>query len=122
MKKWLIAALLGLIPGANAGHAQTSVPYGNNPTAGHYYNVGDADLYYELYGQGKPVVLLHGGLFGYIDEYEFLIPKLAQTHQVIAIGTRGHGKSAIGNKPFSYRQLADDAYQVIRQLRTGSVA
>ncbi|GAB4052937.1 alpha/beta fold hydrolase [Spirosoma litoris] len=102
-------------------HAQSNVPYGNNPLAGHYYNVGDAKIYYELYGKGKPIVLLHGGLFGYIDEYEFLIPKLAQTHQVIAIGTRGHGKSEIGTKVFSYQQLANDAYAVIRSITQDSV-
>lgn len=101
--------------------AQTAIPYGNNPKAGHYYNVGDAKIYYEIYGKGKPIVLLHGGLFGYIDEYEFLIPKLAQNHQVIAIGSRGHGKSEIGNKPFSYRQLANDAYPLIRSITQDSV-
>ena len=37
------------------------VSYGNNPQAGHYFNVGDAKLYYEIYGKGKPFVLLHGG-------------------------------------------------------------
>ena len=58
---------------AHLVNAQTTIPYGNNPQAGHYYNVGDAKIYYELYGKGKPIVLLHGGLFGYIDEYEFLM-------------------------------------------------
>ncbi|GAB4017379.1 alpha/beta fold hydrolase [Spirosoma migulaei] len=106
---------------AHLVNAQTTIPYGNNPQAGHYYNVGDAKIYYEIYGKGKPIVLLHGGLFGYIDEYEFLIPKLAQTHQVIALGTRGHGKSEIGTKSFSYQQLADDAYAVIRSITKDSV-
>ena len=46
-----------------------SVPYGNNPATGHYYNVGDARLYYEVYGKGEPLVLLHGGVYGYIDEF-----------------------------------------------------
>ncbi|GAB3768037.1 alpha/beta fold hydrolase [Spirosoma horti] len=121
MIKRLFIQLVWFTATANLVLAQTSIPYGNNPKTGHYNNVGDAKIYYELYGKGKPVVLLHGGLFGYIDEYEFLIPKLAQTYQVIAIGTRGHGKSEIGTKPYSYQQLADDAYQVIRSLTTDSV-
>ncbi len=100
---------------------QPVVPYGNNPQAGRYQSVGDANLYYEIYGQGKPVVLLHGGLYGYIGEYEYLIPKLAQTHQVIALATRGHGKSELGTKPFSREQLAEDAYRVIRAVTTDSV-
>ncbi|WP_052731179.1 alpha/beta fold hydrolase [Spirosoma radiotolerans] len=121
MIKHLFANVVLFLATANVVPAQSSIPYGHNPETGHYYNVGDAKIYYELYGQGKPVVLLHGGLFGYIDEYEFLIPKLAQTHQVIAIGTRGHGKSEIGTRPFSYQQLADDAYQVVRHLTKDSV-
>jgi pimeloyl-ACP methyl ester carboxylesterase len=97
------------------------VPYGNNPAAGAYHAVGDAKIYYEVYGSGKPVVLLHGGLFGYINEYSLLIPVLAKKYKVIAIGTRGHGKSEIGTKPFSYPQFADDAYQVIRKVTNDSV-
>ena len=121
MKKRLTALAFLLLTLGHLANAQTTVPYGNNPQTGHQYNVGDAKIYYELYGKGKPIVLLHGGLFGYIDEYEFLIPKLAQTHQVIAIGTRGHGKSEIGTKPFSYQQFADDAYAVIRSVTKDSV-
>ncbi|GAB4035798.1 alpha/beta fold hydrolase [Spirosoma jeollabukense] len=121
MKNWRRALIGWLIALMHTAVAQPKIPYGNNSQAGHYHNVGDARLYYEIYGKGKPIVLLHGGLFGYIDEYEFLIPKLAQTHQVIAIGTRGHAKSEIGTKPFSYAQLADDAYAVIRSLTKDSV-
>lgn len=121
MKNGLILFVYGLTACLHPAFTQSKIPYGNNPKAGHYYNVGDARIYYERYGQGKPVVLLHGGLYGYINEYEFLIPKLAQTHEVIAIGTRGHGKSEIGTNVFSYEQLADDAYQIIRSITRDSV-
>jgi pimeloyl-ACP methyl ester carboxylesterase len=97
------------------------VVYGDNPKAGHYLNVGDARIYYEVYGQGKPVVLLHGGLFGYINEYENLIPKLSEKFQVIAIATRGHGKSELGTKPMSYPLFAEDTYAIIRHLTKDSV-
>lgn len=43
--------------------------YGINDIAGQYLDVGDAKIYYEVYGEGKPILLLHGGMFGYIDEY-----------------------------------------------------
>lgn len=120
--RW-VAALLLLVGTGRPAEAQnqTAIPYGNNPQAGRYQSVGDANLYYEVYGRGKPVVLLHGGLYGYIGEYEYLIPKLAQTHQVIAIATRGHGKSELGTKPFSREQLAEDAYRVIQAVTTDSV-
>jgi pimeloyl-ACP methyl ester carboxylesterase len=97
------------------------VPYGNNPQAGHYFNTGEVRLYYEIYGKGAPLVLLHGGVFGYIDEFEHLIPKLAERYQVICIATRGHGKSEIGHMPFTYDQRADDAYRLVRSITQDSV-
>ncbi|ANH81458.1 hypothetical protein A8C56_11125 [Niabella ginsenosidivorans] len=95
--------------------------YGNNPAAGHYLDVGDAKLYYEIYGSGQPIVLLHGGVYGYIDEFEPFINKLKDTYRVICIATRGHGKSAIGHQPFTYRQRAEDAFKVIRSITKDSV-
>jgi len=95
--------------------------YGNNPSAGHYFNVGDAKIYYEIYGKGKPIVMLHGGVYGYIDEFSPFISKLAESYKVICIATRGHGKSEIGKQPFSYKQRADDAYKVIRSITKDSV-
>jgi len=66
----------------------TQTIYGNNAAAGHYLNVGDANIYYEIYGSGKPVVLLHSGTWGYIDDYKDLIPVLSKKYQVIAIATK----------------------------------
>lgn len=99
---------------------QKPVPYGDNPRAGHYFNVGDAKIYYEIYGKGKPLVLLHGGVYGYISEFQNLIPRLAENFQVICIATRGHGKSEIGKEPFTYKQRAEDAFKVIRSLTKDS--
>lgn len=101
--------------------AFAQVPYGNNPGAGKYFNVGDANIYYEEYGSGKPMVLLHGGIFGYIDEYSELIPVLSKHYHVIAIATRGHGKSELGSKPFSYKLFAEDACKVIKHVTSDSV-
>jgi len=97
------------------------VPYGNNPEAGHYFNAGDAKLYYEVYGKGKPLVMLHGGVYGYISEFQTFIPKLAENYQVICIATRGHGKSEIGKGPVTYKQRAEDAYKLIRSITQDSV-
>ena len=99
-------------------HAQDNagrVPYGDNPAAGHSLRVDDANIYYETYGSGgTPLVLLHGGLYGYIEEFGELIGELSKHRRIIAIATRGHGKSDIGTKPFSYALFADDAFTVIR--------
>ena len=99
----------------------TQAIYGNNAAAGHYLNVGDANIYYEIYGSGKPVVLLHGGIWGYIDEYKDLIPVLSKKYQVIAIATRGHGKSELGSEKFSYQLFSEDSYKVTRYVTKDSV-
>jgi pimeloyl-ACP methyl ester carboxylesterase len=100
---------------AQAQNKATTTPYGANPTAGHYLRVDDANIYYETYGSGgTPLVLLHGGLYGYIEEFGELIGELSKHRRVIAIATRGHGKSDLGTKPFSYALFANDAFAVIR--------
>jgi pimeloyl-ACP methyl ester carboxylesterase len=91
------------------------IPYGANPAAGHYLLVDDAKIYYEVYGSGgTPLVLLHGGLYGYIEEFGELIQEASKHRRVIAIATRGHGKSELGSQPFSYALFAQDAFTVIR--------
>jgi pimeloyl-ACP methyl ester carboxylesterase len=114
-------ANLTITPTSGTAAASPEIPYGNNPAAGHYVDVGDTKLYYEVYGSGKPLVLLHGGVYGSIGEFRNFIPKLAQTFQVICIATRGHGRSGIGKDPFTYKQRADDAYKVIRSITQDSV-
>ena len=97
------------------GQEKNGLPYGDNPAAGHYLRVGDAKIYYETYGDGgTPLVLLHGGMYGYIEEFGALIQELSKSRRVIAVATRGHGKSEMGAQPFSYALFASDALAVIR--------
>src|SRR5687767_13316342 len=97
MKLTLILLMLALHSVSSA-----QVLHGNNAAAGKYLNTGNATIYYEIYGKGKPVVLLHGGIFGYINEFSDLISKLQTEYMIIAIATRGHGRSEPGDQPFSY--------------------
>ena len=115
----MLLALPGLAQPKPA--AEKNTPYGNNPLVGKYVKVGDANLYYEVYGKGQPLVMLHGGVYGYIDEFEPFISKLSENYQVICIATRGHGKSEMGSAPFTWQQRAEDAYQVIRAITKDSV-
>jgi len=99
-----------------------TIPYGANPAAGHSLRVDDANIYYETYGSGgTPLVLLHGGLYGYIEEFGGLIGELSKHRRVIAIATRGHGKSDLGTKPFSYALFASDAVAVSHHETEGKV-
>jgi pimeloyl-ACP methyl ester carboxylesterase len=94
--------------------AQSEPSYGSNAAAGHYVQTPDAKIYYERYGEGgRPLILLHGGEYGYIDEFADLIREMSKSRTVIAIATRGYGRSERGKVPLSHRQFALDAWTVI---------
>jgi pimeloyl-ACP methyl ester carboxylesterase len=97
------------------------LPYGANVSAGQYVQTKDAKIYYEVYGVGQPIVLLHGGLFGSTIEFSDLIDLLKPNFQVIAISTRGHGKSEIGSEPLTLEQRANDAITIINAVTKDSV-
>ena len=84
-------------------------------TQGQYANVNYLKMYYEIHGKGQPLVLLHGGL-GAIGMFGQILPKLAETHQVIAVELQGHGHTADLNRPLSFEQMADDIAALIKQL------
>jgi pimeloyl-ACP methyl ester carboxylesterase len=118
-----VMCLALLMPVRAQGQGESGkIAYGANPAAGHYLRVDNATIYYETYGsRGTPLVLLHGGLYGYIEEFGELIGQLSKHRRVIAIATRGHGKSELGTKPFSYALFAADALAVTRHETGGKV-
>jgi pimeloyl-ACP methyl ester carboxylesterase len=116
----LLATLITILSSVLA-LAQQSVPYGNNPKTGKYVTSGDAKIYYEIYGDGPPLLLLHGGYYGYISEFEKYFPDLTKHFKVIAVATRGHGKSEIGHEQMSYQLFGADAVAVLRQEKLTNV-
>jgi pimeloyl-ACP methyl ester carboxylesterase len=97
-----------------------ATPYGNNPKAGHYLNTGNAKIYYEVYGKGKPFVILHGGVFGSTYEMGRFIDSLLKNYQVIAISTRGHGRSEMGTTEPTYEQKAEDVNAILNTVSNDS--
>jgi pimeloyl-ACP methyl ester carboxylesterase len=97
------------------------IPYGNNPKAGHYVQANDAKLYYETYGKGQPIVLLHGGMFGSTIEMAGFIDRLKKKYLVIAISTRGHGKSELGRTTVTLDQRANDVMTVVNAVTQDSI-
>ncbi len=97
----------------------TAVPYGNNPSAGHYVKVKGATLYYEVYGQGTPMLMIHGGLSSLAD-FSKNIPVLAKHFKVIAVDSRGYAKSSNELDSLSYELLTDDMVQLLDQQHIDS--
>jgi pimeloyl-ACP methyl ester carboxylesterase len=85
---------------------------------GSYVSVNGLNMYYEMHGNGEPLVMLHGA-FGTIDMHGALLPLLAQTRQVIAVELQAHGHSADIDRPLSYEMMADDIAALIKHLEIG---
>ena len=101
------------------GDAKKSI-YGKNKS-GKYIDVSDAKIYYEEYGQGEPLIFLHGNN-GSIEDFYQQIPFFAKQYRVIAIDTRGQGKSTdLTNTPYTYEQFSNDLLQVIQKLNLKKV-
>lgn len=100
----------------NIEEADKSI-YGKNGSAGKYLKLKDTDLYYEIYGEGEPLVLLHGNS-GSIKDYYQQIPVLSKQYKVIAVDTRGQGKSKdASKKDFTYKLFADDVKALADELK-----
>jgi len=84
-------------------------------TIGDYAEVNGIRLYYEVHGEGPPLVLLHVGL-GAIEMFGWNIPALAVKRQVIAVDLQGHGRTADIDRPFSVEYMADDIAALVRHL------
>jgi pimeloyl-ACP methyl ester carboxylesterase len=78
------------------------------------------NYYYEVHGNGEPLLLLHGGL-GSIGMFGPLLPALAANRQVIAVDLHGHGRTALGERSINYIDMANDLAVVLRQLGYGQV-
>src|SRR5262245_55918106 len=86
------------------------------PTAKGLVAVGGASIYYAVFGNGTPVVLLHGG-GGNGDHWANQLPALADEHRVIVIDTRGQGRSTRDKAAPTYDRFASDVIAVLDHLK-----
>ena len=80
-----------------------------------YAPINGLRLYYEIHGQGEPLILLHGG-FGLTAMFGPILPQLAATRQVIAVDLQGHGRTADSDRPLSLEAMGDDVGKLIAHL------
>lgn len=81
-----------------------------------YSEVNGIKMYYEIYGQGKPLVLLHGGGSTIQTTFGRVIPMLAKHRQVIAVELQAHGRTGDRDKEVSFVQDADDVAVLLKHL------
>jgi len=115
MKKIVIATIALLFFTVIQSTGQQTKPAVNG-----YVPVNGIKVYYEVYGKGKPIVLLHGAFYTIEMNWGQLIPELSKTRKVIAIEMQGHGHSPFSDRKLDIASLASDVEGVLNYLKIDS--
>jgi pimeloyl-ACP methyl ester carboxylesterase len=92
----------------------------SKPADSGYIPVNGIKVYYEVYGKGKPIVLLHGAFYTIEMNWAQLIPELSKTRKVIAIEFQGHGHTPFSERKLDIASLASDVDGVMNYLKIDS--
>lgn len=92
---------------------------GSNPAAGKFIRLRGINLYFESYGKGRPLLLIHGN-GGSIASMAGQVPFFSETHRVIAADSRAQGRSADPSDSLSYEMMADDMAALLDTLQLDS--
>ena len=95
---------------ASPGHAAEAKPAQSGMA-----DINGIRIYYEIHGEGEPLLLLHGGL-GHAGHWSGQIPALAEKYRVVAMDGRGHGRSSFGDKPIGYELMMGDVVGLMDHL------
>jgi pimeloyl-ACP methyl ester carboxylesterase len=127
VKRLLLLALFAFSSTSLAGDQATSalkpasaVKYGSNAAVGRTFVHDGVKLYYEVYGVGEPLLLVHGN-GGSIADMTAQIKHFRARYKVIAMDSRDQGKSADSPGPLTYEKMTDDLAALIDHLKVGSV-
>ena len=107
----LVAAAFVLSAHATTAEGQAM----RTPESKGHARVNGVELYYEIHGDGPPLIMLHGGVTP-SEMFGAPLAEMARAHKVIALHARGHGLSADGSEPWSYEVFADDVAALMRHL------
>ena len=95
------------------------IPYGDNKDAGNYAVLNGVRLYYEIYGEGDPLILLHGN-GGNIEGMKYQIEYFSKYYKVIVMDCRGRGKSELGKDSLTYMQMIKDVASLLDYMQVDS--
>jgi pimeloyl-ACP methyl ester carboxylesterase len=84
-----------------------------------YAPVNGLNMYYEIHGEGQPLVLLHGAFSAIGTSFQNVLPGLAKTRQVIGLEMQAHGRTADIDRPLSPEQMAEDTVAALEYLGIG---
>jgi pimeloyl-ACP methyl ester carboxylesterase len=120
MKHLLILLLLLLCFSGAAAQSKTAVRYGSNPAAGRTFVHDGLKLYYEVYGTGQPLLLVHGN-GGSMADLSAQIAHFRKRYKVIAMDSRDQGRSENSKDKLTYEKMTDDLAALLDHLKVGPV-
>jgi pimeloyl-ACP methyl ester carboxylesterase len=127
MKKYLPLLLLSLLclgiasaQSKTAPQPRSKIRYGINPVAGHTFTRDGIKFYYEVYGTGEPLLLVHGN-GGSIADLSAQIAHFRKSYKVIAMDSRDQGRSGDSKDKLTYEKMTDDLAALLDHLKVGPV-
>jgi pimeloyl-ACP methyl ester carboxylesterase len=113
----LLLAFIGQLGLAQSNPTSQKTVKGKLPSGvrSGYVAVNGLKYYYQIQGEGEPLLLLHGGL-GQIEMFGPVIPILAKSRQVIGVDLHGHGRTALGDRKINLIDMANDLAAIVTQL------
>lgn len=99
--------------------ADSTSPYGHNKTVGKYYDIRGFKMYAEVYGEGQPLLIIHGN-GGSINNFIYQIPYFSKKYKVIIADSRAQGKSSDPADSLSYEMMADDYAALLDAMKVDS--
>jgi pimeloyl-ACP methyl ester carboxylesterase len=118
--------LLLLLFAATLTHAQNfekdmdTTMYGRNKAVGKYAELRGIKMYYEVYGKGEPLLIIHGN-GGSVKNFVYQIPYFAKKYQVIIADSRSQGKTIDNADSLSYEMISDDLNALLDHLKLKNV-
>jgi pimeloyl-ACP methyl ester carboxylesterase len=122
MKLFKSILTLIIIAGCLSAKAQSpfdTTKFGRNEKVGKYVNIRGFNMYYETYGMGEPLLIIHGN-GGSINNFVFQIPYFSKQYKVILADSRAQGKSVDTGDSLSYEMMADDLSALLDAIHVDS--
>ncbi len=118
MKKWLFNLII-LLSFNQQIFCQIKINYGDNKAVGKYYNIRGISIYTEVYGSGKPLLLIHGN-GGSMKSFENNIAFFSKKYKVICMDSRAQGKTVDNKDSLSFEMMADDEAALLDAMQIDS--
>jgi pimeloyl-ACP methyl ester carboxylesterase len=116
----VFACLLSIANAQDEKNIKGQIQYGNNEAVGKYANINGFKMYYEEYGEGEPMFLIHGNggaILSMVNQIDYF----KANYRVIIADNRGHGKSGLNTDSLTYTQIAKDWNELANELNIDSI-